>query len=238
MGAVNIAGMGLLRGPMPAGARSAAQANNANGMTELMAAMPAMRSHSARLNRARAAHKSGSRMSAPRLKRASTSGRGPKSAAATRMNRNEPPQMAPSIVNSSGARQGAPTLSAAGALTAAAAAGVTPAGLAVVHSEADIEAPRRLRARAANQRSASSKSSSRSSVASIPTDRRSSASPMPRRRRSSRASPARSEEHTSELQSRLHLVCRLLLEKKHHAQLLQPGFHYNAHYPVSGARPF
>src|SRR2546422_8019281 len=33
----------------------------------------------------------------------------------------------------------------------------------------------------------------------------------------SRCSPApraRSEEHTSELQSRLHLVCRLLLEKK------------------------
>src|SRR2546429_1791152 len=31
---------------------------------------------------------------------------------------------------------------------------------------------------------------------------------------SSRVS-TRSEEHTSELQSRLHLVCRLLLEKKH-----------------------
>src|SRR5687768_18008630 len=29
-----------------------------------------------------------------------------------------------------------------------------------------------------------------------------------------RSSLARSEEHTSELQSRLHLVCRLLLEKK------------------------
>src|SRR2546422_3449049 len=29
-----------------------------------------------------------------------------------------------------------------------------------------------------------------------------------------RAKPRRSEEHTSELQSRLHLVCRLLLEKK------------------------
>src|SRR5687768_18433079 len=29
-----------------------------------------------------------------------------------------------------------------------------------------------------------------------------------------RATRARSEEHTSELQSRLHLVCRLLLEKK------------------------
>src|SRR5687768_17889183 len=28
----------------------------------------------------------------------------------------------------------------------------------------------------------------------------------------------RSEEHTSELQSRLHLVCRLLLEKKKHDQ--------------------
>src|SRR2546429_3369624 len=45
----------------------------------------------------------------------------------------------------------------------------------------------------------------------------------PRRRASSAVVPgerrrfcgaARSEEHTSELQSRLHLVCRLLLEKK------------------------
>src|SRR2546429_5658122 len=32
--------------------------------------------------------------------------------------------------------------------------------------------------------------------------------------RSVHRAPARSEEHTSELQSRLHLVCRLLLEKK------------------------
>src|SRR2546422_2163379 len=31
---------------------------------------------------------------------------------------------------------------------------------------------------------------------------------------SSRSHAGRSEEHTSELQSRLHLVCRLLLEKK------------------------
>src|SRR2546429_8531857 len=29
----------------------------------------------------------------------------------------------------------------------------------------------------------------------------------------------RSEEHTSELQSRLHLVCRLLLEKKKHMEM-------------------
>src|SRR2546429_3658226 len=33
-------------------------------------------------------------------------------------------------------------------------------------------------------------------------------------RRGKRGSSMRSEEHTSELQSRLHLVCRLLLEKK------------------------
>src|SRR2546422_5780781 len=31
-----------------------------------------------------------------------------------------------------------------------------------------------------------------------------------------RLADTRSEEHTSELQSRLHLVCRLLLEKKKH----------------------
>src|SRR2546422_7599543 len=35
-----------------------------------------------------------------------------------------------------------------------------------------------------------------------------------RARESRPATGARSEEHTSELQSRLHLVCRLLLEKK------------------------
>src|SRR2546429_1121974 len=37
---------------------------------------------------------------------------------------------------------------------------------------------------------------------------------------------ARSEEHTSELQSRLHLVCRLLLEKKKN----------RIHYPFMGSR--
>src|SRR5436305_5865896 len=38
-------------------------------------------------------------------------------------------------------------------------------------------------------------------------------------RRSARGRAARSEEHTSELQSRPHLVCRLLLEKKKHKQI-------------------
>src|SRR2546422_7344628 len=48
--------------------------------------------------------------------------------------------------------------------------------------------------------------------------RRSAAPTSPRRASSSAGSRScrwkRSEEHTSELQSRLHLVCRLLLEKK------------------------
>src|SRR5438876_3713791 len=51
------------------------------------------------------------------------------------------------------------------------------------------------------------------------------ATPLPRRRGSplrqaiSRcSSPHRSEEHTSELQSPVHLVCRLLLEKKKKTQ--------------------
>src|SRR3712207_7343473 len=35
-----------------------------------------------------------------------------------------------------------------------------------------------------------------------------------------RADPARSEEHTSELQSRQYLVCRLLLEKKNSTPVL------------------
>src|SRR2546422_7184240 len=38
----------------------------------------------------------------------------------------------------------------------------------------------------------------------------------------------RSEEHTSELQSRLHLVCRLLLEKKKEAiALVEEGPHHD-----------
>src|SRR2546422_1826777 len=43
---------------------------------------------------------------------------------------------------------------------------------------------------------------------------RNSPTPCDNRPSLSREKPNRSEEHTSELQSRLHLVCRLLLEKK------------------------
>src|SRR2546422_6258327 len=41
--------------------------------------------------------------------------------------------------------------------------------------------------------------------------------------------PKRSEEHTSELQSRLHLVCRLLLEKKKHNVQSPPSSEALAH---------
>src|SRR2546422_5030869 len=71
--------------------------------------------------------------------------------------------------------------------------------------------------------SMSSRSSSGSSRSDLPTERGGPAglALWPSRsivchgppRRSSPVDP-RSEEHTSELQSRLHLVCRLLLEKK------------------------
>src|SRR2546429_2738270 len=46
-----------------------------------------------------------------------------------------------------------------------------------------------------------------------------------RSRASSAACCERSEEHTSELQSRLHLVCRLLLEKKKHQNIELVGSH-------------
>src|SRR3712207_7662370 len=50
--------------------------------------------------------------------------------------------------------------------------------------------------------------------------------PLPawdRRRRPDRVRPdLRSEEHTSELQSRQYLVCRLLLEKKNKTDLMRP----------------
>src|SRR2546429_7158237 len=44
------------------------------------------------------------------------------------------------------------------------------------------------------------------------------------RRHREKSTPCRSEEHTSELQSRLHLVCRLLLEKKKTT--------HTEHYPI------
>src|SRR5690348_17776322 len=41
-----------------------------------------------------------------------------------------------------------------------------------------------------------------------------------RHRKNERRARKRSEEHTSELQSPVHLVCRLLLEKKNHINIM------------------
>src|SRR3712207_8643448 len=43
------------------------------------------------------------------------------------------------------------------------------------------------------------------------------------------ASDVRSEEHTSELQSRQYLVCRLLLEKKKNSTLYKPDIQVQSH---------
>src|SRR6266436_5171701 len=50
------------------------------------------------------------------------------------------------------------------------------------------------------------------------------------------AGRVRSEEHTSELQSRLHLVCRLLLEKKKDATKTPPRRGTRSHRRVPGLR--
>src|SRR2546422_5722741 len=57
------------------------------------------------------------------------------------------------------------------------------------------------------------------------------ASRHPEARRPSGHNTSRSEEHTSELQSRLHLVCRLLLEKKKkkNGVCSQPKHHITEH---------
>src|SRR2546429_6573742 len=62
------------------------------------------------------------------------------------------------------------------------------------------------------------------------------AHPRARRQPARRASPGpipRSEEHTSELQSRLHLVCRLLLEKKKNNSTASTASHSDTPTPSS-----
>src|SRR3712207_7111431 len=56
--------------------------------------------------------------------------------------------------------------------------------------------------------------------------------PAARRVPAIRRAPARSEEHTSELQSRQYLVCRLLLEKKKQQILLNYTITYNHNYHI------
>src|SRR2546422_3542331 len=49
--------------------------------------------------------------------------------------------------------------------------------------------------------------------------------------------PLRSEEHTSELQSRLHLVCRLLLEKKKKKSTMTTQAQFGSHSVWSIVKP-
>src|SRR3989442_11541247 len=70
------------------------------------------------------------------------------------------------------------------------------------------------------------------SSSSLRTSTRAISSGSPATAARSRRRGTRSEEHTSELQSRPHLVCRLLLEKKKrssHEQDFQAGFVHDAH---------
>src|SRR3712207_8894516 len=72
------------------------------------------------------------------------------------------------------------------------------------------------RSHAADYTAVSPTAASRS-TASVSRAARSQVKPAARSRPRAPSSPRRrSEEHTSELQSRQYLVCRLLLEKKHH----------------------
>src|SRR2546422_3795343 len=97
-----------------------------------------------------------------------------------------------------------------------------------VHLWPDLKCPPRVSARLLRSRSASAAESApvacrRIRMRSHSTSVRSEAttsSPLARARRTAEplgspsSQPRRSEEHTAELQSPLHLVCRLLLEKK------------------------
>src|SRR6478672_6022545 len=100
--AVNNTVIALAIAPMPAGARSAPQANSMNGTAELVAPISASLGHNVSGNCARLRHRNGSSTSEPNASRTSTSASGPKSFAAMRMNRNDAPQMAPSTPSSSG----------------------------------------------------------------------------------------------------------------------------------------
>src|SRR3984885_12576663 len=129
--AANITAMEFVMAPIPAGALSAPHAKRMNGMAELMAEIHVRCSHSPGVNCARARHRNGSNTMAPSARRTSTRANGPKSDAATRMNKNDPPQIAPSSVSSTGVSHRAVPAATAGA-------GVIVPGRAVVSSDNDM----------------------------------------------------------------------------------------------------
>src|SRR3712207_8055067 len=74
-------------------------------------------------------------------------------------------------------------------------------------------------------RSFSSSGTSNGSISHGPSQRPRAAGSGASGVRGARGWAERSEEHTSELQSRQYLVCRLLLEKKKHTAILKPQPH-------------
>jgi hypothetical protein len=91
--------------PIPAGARCAAHAKRMKGSAELIAPISATFGHSAKGNFERACQRNGNSTNAPSPRRTSTSAIAPKSSAATRMNKKDAPQIAPSTTSSSGVGQ-------------------------------------------------------------------------------------------------------------------------------------
>src|SRR5690606_33791185 len=113
---VNITTVALLIATMPAGARGAAHAKSTNRAAELMMPMPSKRNQCDAVSLSLTRRRNGNRISAPSASRTSTSANAPKSLAAMRMNRNEPPQTAPSSSNSAGVSQVLATMEVAAAV--------------------------------------------------------------------------------------------------------------------------
>ena len=118
--AVNNTAIALQIAPTPAGARCAAHANSTNGIAELIAPISASSGHFLAGNSARSRHRNGSSTAAPSASRISTSANGPKSGAATRMNKKDAPQIAASTVSSMGVSQARVATGASSGVRAAA----------------------------------------------------------------------------------------------------------------------
>src|SRR6266571_8054366 len=98
-------------------------------------------------------------------------------------------------------------------------------GIAAEIKNATRSAAPRMRARSSMRVEASSRKRGESSSSTRPTWRKNTVSA-----RNARPGWSRSEEHTSELQSHVNLVCRLLLEKKKkktYNKILQPQVEEN-----------
>src|SRR2546422_3894018 len=104
----------------------------------------------------------------------------------------------------------------------------TTVASAVGTESARIFEPPVVRTPAVLNRSLSPRGTPRSGPCTRPATRSASAA------RAASSALSRSEEHTSELQSRLHLVCRLLLEKKKKKTNKKQTYHNQTLHPRTG----